>query len=366
MLRLMMQAAPEIAVILFDLDERITFWSTGATRVFGYEPHQALGETAARLFVPEDVERGAHQQEFAVARLEGVAQDDRWHLRADGSRFWGSGFLVRILDAAGQPIGFGKVLRNRTDVREQLDLLRSQALAAQREVEQKDLLLATLAHELRNPLAPIASAVELVRATAPASEKLELALRIISRQTELLRDIVDDVLELARLTAGKVVLRHARVVLNDVVRDAIQSCEPAAAMQGQTLRALLPAPPIEVDGDHTRLHQVVVNLVENAVKFTPAGGRIVVKLTSEGDEAVLRVEDNGIGISPENMPRIFDLFTQEDAARQVAGNGLGIGLALVKDLVVLHGGSVQVRSDGPGKGSEFSVRLPLAPAPRAG
>ena len=136
MLRLMMDGAPEIGVILFDRARRITFWNAGAVRLFGHAAEAMLGAPAARLFVPEDVQRGADRQEFDVAQVEGVAQDDRWHLRADGSRFWASGFLVRVRAPDGRDLGFGKVLRNRTDIKEQLEALRSQVQAAERRIEQ--------------------------------------------------------------------------------------------------------------------------------------------------------------------------------------------------------------------------------------
>jgi signal transduction histidine kinase len=175
----------------------------------------------------------------------------------------------------------------------------------------------------------------------------------------VLQRLVDDMLDLSRVGAGKIELQRRVVSLNEILRSAVESTRSAVAAQRHTLDLLLPDGDVFVEGDPDRLHQVFVNLINNAVKYTPAGGRIWVKGTAEPGEAVARVEDSGVGIPHEMLPRIFDLFTQTESTRGMSQGGLGIGLALVKNLVSLHGGSVQAKSDGPGKGSEFTVRLPL-------
>jgi len=183
---------------------------------------------------------------------------------------------------------------------------------------------------------------------------------IVRRQTEFMARMADDLLEVARTATGKVQLQKERVVLQDLIEDSIETCRAAIEERGQRLRRLLPEVPIELEADPVRLRQVFINLIQNSAKYTDPGGRIWLKGTVEGDEAVVRVQDNGVGIPPDVMPHIFELFTQAEFGRPSQG-GLGIGLSVVKDNVMLHGGSVQAVSDGLGKGSEFTVRLPVAP-----
>jgi signal transduction histidine kinase len=173
-----------------------------------------------------------------------------------------------------------------------------------------------------------------------------------------MRRLVDDLLDVTRIGAGKIELRREPLVLQDVVHRAVESARPIVGERRQRLEVVVPPSPMVVEGDSARLEQVFVNLLNNAAKYTPEGGNVWVKGTTEGDEAVIHVEDTGVGIPREMLPHIFDLFTQVDASRAYSQGGLGIGLSVVKSLVALHGGSVQVRSEGPGKGSEFTVRLP--------
>jgi signal transduction histidine kinase len=175
---------------------------------------------------------------------------------------------------------------------------------------------------------------------------------------EFMGRMVDDLLEVARTAAGKVELHRERVVLGEIIQQAIETCRSLLDERSESLNLLLPEVPIQLDADPTRLRQVFINLVQNAAKYSESGGTIWIKVTVEGDEAVVRVRDAGVGIPPEVMPHIFDLFTQAEVASRSQG-GLGIGLSVVKDFVALHGGTVQAASDGLGKGSEFTVRLPL-------
>lgn len=353
------QQSCEHAIILLDREGRIVWWSAGAQEIFGHGPADIIGELSARLFTPDDVDKGMDRLEIEVADIDNTAEDDRWMLRADGSRFWASGILLAIRDEAGGVIGYAKVLRNRTDLREQLDALRNQIRELESASHRKDVFLSTLSHELRNPLAPLSNAVKLIRFSAPGNADLEYALRVVERQVELLGRLVDDLLDLSRVGAGKIELNRQRIVLTEVVRQAVETVRPLAEQRRHTLNVALLEDPIVVEGDADRLHQVFVNVLNNAVKYTPPGGHIWVHATTEGDEAVVHVRDSGVGIPTEMLPRIFELFTQVDSARAYSQGGLGIGLSLVKNLVALHGGTVQVRSDGEGKGAEFSVRLPL-------
>ena len=240
--------------------------------------------------------------------------------------------------------------------------LRARAEALAETDRRKDEFLAMLAHELRNPLGAIANASYLMEQMGPKDPTLERAVAIIRRQIQHLVRMVDDLLDVSRITRGKVELRREPLDLVEVVRHAVETSRPLAEAKEQRIEMELPAGPLPVDGDSTRLEQVLSNLLRNAVKFTDAGGTIQVLADKDGGgEAVVCVKDDGIGIAPDLLPRVFDLFAQGEQALDRQGAGLGIGLTLVKSLVEMHGGRVEARSDGPGQGSELEVRLPLAP-----
>lgn len=360
LLALFAEQTHEHAILLLDREGFIAWWSPGAERIFAIPAADAVGQHASIVFTPDEIARGLPEYELAVARTQTAAEDDRWLRRGDGSRFWGMGVMVPLRDDAGECIGFCKVVRNRTDIREQLDTLVNRADAAEAESRRKDVFLSTLSHELRNPLAPLTNAVEIIRMTAAGSAELETSLRIMERQLANLRRLVDDLLDVARVASGKLELAKARIALDEILQRAIETTRPLVEQRRHRLELLMPPSPITVEGDAHRLTQVFVNLLHNAAKYTPEEGRIWVKATTEGDDAVVHVEDDGIGIPHDMLPRIFKLFTQVETSRDRSQGGLGIGLSLVRQLVVMHSGSVQVRSDGPGKGCQFTVRLPLA------
>jgi signal transduction histidine kinase len=224
----------------------------------------------------------------------------------------------------------------------------------------KDAFLATLAHELRNPLAPIRNSLHLLRFAPPGDPVHERALSIVERQTDHLVRLVDDLLEISRITRGKLELRRERVDLSAVVQSAVETSRPLIESAGHQLTVSLPADALILDADPVRLSQVISNLLNNAARYTDAGGRIRLAVESEGQEAVIAVEDNGIGLTEEMLPRVFEMFAQGDESRRHWQGGLGIGLALAQNLTRLHGGSVAVHSPGPGQGCTFTVRLPLA------
>jgi PAS domain S-box-containing protein len=269
--------------------------------------------------------------------------------RHDGAYRW---FITRAVprrDAAGQILSWFGIT---TDIHNQKEL-QEQLRQADRN---KDEFLAVLAHELRNPLAPLRNALEIMRISGQDGEIQEM----MERQVNALVRLVDDLLEVSRFTRGKIELRRARIALTPIVQSAIETSRPLIEAGGHRLKVNLPSEPLIVDGDSVRLSQVVANLLNNAAKYTEAGGEISLGVERVGDQAVLRVRDTGVGIPAEMLPRVFDMFTQLDRSENRAQGGLGIGLSLVRSLVTMHGGTVQASSDGPGKGSEFLVRLPLA------
>ena len=302
---------------------------------------------------PEDLAATAEHWQEAVAADLPYQQEHRLRM-ADGSYRWHLSRAVRV-DDAGSTRWFGTA----TDIQ---DLKAAQE--ALREVDRrKDHFIATLAHELRNPLAAITHAAALLRSRGADPESAAWAEDAVERQAGRLARLVDDLLDVARVSTGKVRLRSERVDAAELVRGAVAVVRPTIETEGHSLVVDLPPHPLPVDGDPARLEQVLVNLLNNAAKYTDAGGRIAVSAGVEDGRAVIRVRDTGIGLDPAMLARVFELFAQHDEAEDRARGGLGIGLAVVKALVEMHDGTVSAASDGPGHGSEFSVRLPLADHP---
>jgi two-component system CheB/CheR fusion protein len=352
----------DYAVMLVDAEGRIRAWLHGAERVFGFARDEALGRHVDFIFTPEDRQAGVAAHELATAREVGRAQDDRWHVRKDGSLFWGSGATIAVRETGGRLMGFGKLVRDRTDLRTQVETLKNRLRAEADARQRQELMLATLAHELRNPLAPLRTAASILHRLGPDDERLKAPLQIIDRQVAALQRLVDDMMDAAQLKAGKLRLAVQRVCLQQELLIALSSVEAQARSKGVELRPVLPAFEILIDIDRDRFQQIVVNLLNNAIKFTPPGGIVWLKANADSGHAMVRVEDTGRGIAPELQPQIFQLFTQGPGAPQGRAGGLGLGLALVKELVALHNGTVAVRSEGLDKGSEFTLRLPLVQA----
>ena len=234
--------------------------------------------------------------------------------------------------------------------------------ALQESDRRKDEFLAMLAHELRNPLAPIRNAVEIFRAQGPPVPELQWATEVIDRQVYQMNRLVDDLLDVSRITWGKIELRKERVELATIVQSAVEASRPLIEKWGHELTVTIPPQPIELEADLTRLSQVIANLLNNSAKYMDQAGRIWLTVEREGGHVLIRVEDTGIGIPDEMLHRIFDMFTQVDHSLERSEGGLGIGLTLVQRLVEMHRGTVEAHSEGPGKGSEFVVRLPVAAA----
>jgi signal transduction histidine kinase/ActR/RegA family two-component response regulator len=225
----------------------------------------------------------------------------------------------------------------------------------------KDEFLALLGHELRNPLAPVRNAITIMRAAEPMDGNMTWCVDVIERQAKQLTRLVDDLLDVSRVSRGKVTLQRARVDLTSIVNAAVEMSRPDIDARRHEVNISMPATTIQIDGDAARLTQVVANLLNNAAKYQDVSGRIDLTVERIGDVVELRVKDRGIGITPAMLSEVFILFAQGERAPDMAQGGLGIGLSLVKNLVEMHGGSVRVLSDGPGQGSEFIVTLPCIP-----
>jgi signal transduction histidine kinase len=263
--------------------------------------------------------------------------------------------VIRVLQAIANMLGFA-IERNRLE-----NLLRQRADDLAGEAQRKDEFLAMLAHELRNPLAPIRHAVQIIRLAGDANTTVERASEIVERQVQHMVHLVDDLLDVSRISRGKIQLRQEKIELSAIIVRAVESVRPLIDVRNQELTITQGPHPIWLEGDLTRLVQVVTNLLNNAAKYTDAGGHIWLTAAMEGEWAVLSVRDNGIGIRADVLPRIFDLFVQSDRALDRAEGGLGIGLTLARNLVEMHRGSVTASSGGLGKGSEFVVRIPALP-----
>jgi PAS domain S-box-containing protein len=352
------------AILSKSLDGIIQSWNEGAERLFGHSAAQALGRHISLIIPAERLE----EEDRIIASLKAGERVDHFEterLRADGQRVLVSLTISPLKDEAGRVIGASKIVRDVTERRRLEDDLRRLADDLSDADRRKDEFLATLAHELRNPLATISNTVQLMRRREIASQGVDPTSEMLERQIRQMGRLVDDLLDVSRITRGKIELRKEPLELAPLVE---QVAEAARALHPDSQRKLvvsLPPRPIPLNGDPTRLAQVIGNLLSNAYKFTDPGGWIVLTVESDADCAIIRVQDDGIGISPEQISQLFGLFTQLDSSLERTRNGLGIGLALARSLVQMHGGSLEARSEGIGRGSEFVVRLPLAPEPAA-
>jgi PAS domain S-box-containing protein len=354
--RLLVETVQEYAIFAMDAEGRVVYWNDGAARMTGYDAADMLGEHVDHMYLEEDVRDGVPDRELLKARETGRAEDERWHVRKDGARYFAFGVVVPLRAEDGRLRGYGKILRDQTDAKEMEEMLRDRAESLLDADERRSIFVATLAHELRNVLAPLANGVQILKMQdRPESRRVA---DILDRQVRQMRRLVDDLMDATRISRGKLQLHKQPIVLGPIVHQAVDTTRPLMDSRRHQLFVYLPQRPVELDADPDRLHQVLVNLLTNAAKYTEPGGQITLDVEREDREAIIRVRDTGIGIPPEQMASIFELFTQAHSSKQSQG-GLGIGLALVRDLVNMHGGAVQAKSDGVGKGSEFIVRLPL-------
>jgi two-component system CheB/CheR fusion protein len=366
-LRLAAQTTNDYAIIVQDPEGVIRSWNAGAERVFGYTEREAVGRNIEMIFTAEDRGEGIAARERATASAEGRADDERWHVAKNGRRVFCSGVVTPLSDP--RFTGYAKIARDLTerksleDLRQlqfsQERLVREQAEAANR---LKDDFLAVLSHELKHPLNLINVKAQMLprlpesRGVPAIVDAADAIQRAVLSQAQ----IIDDLLDLSRVRTGKLALKLAMTDLARTIGSICDAMEGDAASRGVVLTFSPGAEAARAKVDPVRFEQIVWNLLSNALKFTPAGGTVTVGLTR--DDANLRIEvtDTGEGIEPQFLPHIFDMFSQANEARRKSGVGLGIGLALVKQLVEMHAGRVAVRSDGHGKGTCITVWLPPA------
>jgi PAS domain S-box-containing protein len=331
------------AIIGKDMQRRITSWNAGAERLYGYTAQEAIGQSID-LIVPEN-----HRDELTtiMQRLKRGEMIDHWDTvrrRRDGSLVDVSLRISPIKNSHGEVVGASKVARDITE--------------RKRAEKSKDEFLAMLAHELRNPLAAISYAAAAAR--LPGAGASDEMLELIERQVKNLSRLIDDLLDISRISREKIQLRREIVDASIIVRRAAATMQPLVAEKRHVLEVDVSKEPMPVNVDPTRAEQIVGNLLANAAKYTPDGGRVVLRAFPERGEAVIQVQDTGIGISREMLPSVFELFAQADRTLDRSQGGLGIGLTVVRKLTEMHGGSVGAYSPGVGLGSTFTARLPLS------
>jgi PAS domain S-box-containing protein len=353
------------AIISKTLEGVITTWNRGAERIFGYTAEEVIGKPVTLLIPPNQIdEEPAILQK--LRRGERIDHYETVRMRKDGTLLDVSLTVSPVKDLNGTIIGASKIARDTTQrKRTEAALLeeiaiRERAEAALREADRrKDEFLALLAHELRNPLAPIRYALAGNKKARRTSEQRKRAEEIVERQVTHMSRLLDDLLDISRISRGTLELKTNPTELALAVRTAIETARPFLDAKHHTLSLDLPKAAVRLEADSVRLAQAFSNLLINAAKYTDPGGDIRLRAAQEGHEVVVTIRDNGIGIAADMMPRLFTLFSQAQTALGRAEGGLGIGLSLVRGVVTLHGGSVEARSDGPGTGSEFIVRLPI-------
>ncbi|MET0383911.1 MAG: PAS domain-containing sensor histidine kinase [Burkholderiaceae bacterium] len=349
----LLNSTSENAVVMLSVEGTILGWLGAASLLFGYSADEAVGMPLARLFTTEDVEArlDAHERELALSA--GRSEDDRWHVRRDGSRFWGSGVMEPVRDADGSVLALVKVLRDRTDVRTQVVALRNRLAASEEQNLRRMESLTTIAHELRNQVSPLANLLSVLEKTN-SGQAVNAGMR---RQVDMLTRLIDDLVEDAAVATSTPSMVFAEVEVQALVQHSMHAMRKILERRAQAPKVTLPKAPIVIEADPHRVNQMLVNLIGNASKFTPVGGSIQVSATVEDDMVAIRVEDDGEGIPADVLPKIFELFSRE--SRPGSPAGIGVGLTVVKSLAELHGGFVEGRSPGRGKGSVFTVRLPL-------
>jgi PAS domain S-box-containing protein len=349
-LRMLVESATEFAIFSVSESGIIESWSEGAERVFGYADEEIIGRSVEILFTPEDRAAGVAFRELAVARATGKSYDDRWHVRKDGSVIYAAGAVSPIRGSS--PLKYVKIARDLSERKRMEDALKEADL-------RKNEFIATLAHELRNPLAPIRTGLEILRNPDANETTKQSVLGIMERQMDQMVYLVNDLLEVARIAQGKIQLKLQPVDIIRSIHLAMASCQAEAEAKRHKFTFKGPDESIHVLGDEVRLEQVFMNLFNNAIKYTHDGGTIEVKASIEGQQAVIKVIDNGIGIPPDKLTEIFGMFNQATPHGQTSSSGLGIGLSVVKAMVEMHGGTIRAASDGTDNGSEFTVVLPL-------
>jgi two-component system CheB/CheR fusion protein len=330
---------------------RILSWTSGATALYGWTAEEALGQVSHELLATE-FPMPLEKIETVLQRA-GQWEGELVRRRRDGSQIVVASHWALRRDRAGAPTII--------EVDNDITAIKRAERALKEAHRRKDEFLAMLGHELRNPLAAVRNAAGILKLPTPRAGDLSRAAAIIDRQVDHLTRLVNDLLDVARITNGTITLRKEQVPIDRVIAAAIETARPLIDARKQQLISSLPDEPLWVEGDPIRLSQVFSNLLNNAAKYTDEGECIWLTVNQAGQEITVSIRDNGVGIAPDMLPRVFDLFAQAARSLDRSQGGLGIGLTLVRSLVEMHGGRIEASSPGAGRGSEFIVQLPIVP-----
>lgn len=347
------------AIVSKNLQGIVTSWNKGAERIFGYTAEEMVGQSITRLFPAEK----QNEEPQILARLQKGERVDHFEtqrLKKDGSIVDVSLTISPIRNTDGVIVGASKIARDITFQKVAQQQVKAAALEAERQGRMKDEFLATLSHELRTPLQSIRGWTQLLLSSEFDAEEVKQGLEVIDRNACAQTRIIEDLLDMNRILSGKVRLDVQRVELPSIIEASIETVKPAAIAKNIRLHAVLDPLALPVIGDPSRLQQIFWNVLSNAIKFTPNGGKVMVALERVNSHLEVSFSDTGIGINPQFLPHVFERFRQADASSTRTHGGLGLGLAIVKHLTELHGGSVRVKSAGEGQGTTFSILLPLA------
>ncbi|HYI12901.1 MAG TPA: PAS domain S-box protein [Thermoanaerobaculia bacterium] len=383
--QLLVSSVRDYAIFMLDPDGNIATWNQGAQRIKGYLPEEIIGRHFSTFYGEEDLRNGKPERELEIARAEGSVEDEGWRLRKDGSRFWANVVITALYDEHRELRGFTKVTRDITDRKEAEETQR--ALLEQREArlhaEQerrraedsyrvaqeanraKDEFLMTLSHELRTPMTAILGWARLLPTMNPDEPLFHEAVRSITSGAQLQARLIDDILDVSRIVSGKMRLAPETIEIGRVIMNAVDGVNATAEAKGITITASLAPGLGSMVADGTRIQQVIWNLLTNAVKFTPREGAVRISARRTASHVQIAVTDNGEGIDPQFLPHIFEPFRQAESASTRVHGGLGLGLSIVRYISEAHGGTVSAESEGRGKGSTFTVTLPvraMAPA----
>ena len=361
--RLLVESVDEYAIFMLEPNGKVATWNTGAEKAKGYTANDIIGSHFEQFYTPEDRAVGKPERMLSEAARDGHARDQGLRVRKDGTTFVADVLITAVHDSVGNLRGFTKVTRDITDQIRQREM-ETARITAERASKAKDDFLAVLSHELRTPLTPVLAAVSYLAENADrlSREELQESLRTIRRNTLLEAQLIDDLLDLTRISRGKIELRTEGVDVHVALKDAIAICSEDITTKGIDVSKHLDAVEHWAWADSTRLRQVFWNLINNAVKFTPVKGRITVRTSSRNDGRItLEVADTGIGIEPDQVARIFDAFEQGERTVTREFGGLGLGLAITRNLVELHHGTISASSAGRGKGATFVVTIPSIP-----
>ena len=364
--RLLIEGVEDYAILMLDSQGRVISWNSGAERITGYKEHEILGRDLSVFFTPEEIEEGRPRHGLQVAAAAGRFEEEGRRVRKDGARFWANVINTALWDEAGRLRGFAKVIHDitrRKEADEERERLLSQEKAAREEAESagrlKDEFLATLSHELRTPLTSILGWSRLFSSGSVSEYRARQAIDAIAESAHAQARLIDDILDTSRIITGSFKLDAQPAEIGRIFQAAVEVVRPSAELKGVALNVVSDARGEVVLGDAGRLRQAIWNLLSNAIKFSNEGGRVEARVACAGSQVEITVSDTGVGIDPQFLPRVFERFRQADGALTREHGGLGLGLAIARHIVEMHGGDISASSPGENRGATFKIKLPL-------